>query len=157
MVRTVQNTMTKNLITIQLTATIQEADHLMDSKNIRHLVVMDESGTTPVGIVSKRNFVGTPELLKLPVEAIMRSPVCSVPEDTHLKVAITKMLQEKISSLVVTNEEGAAVGIVTTEDLLKLMVEKIPDEGGKDSIPFLSAYQQYTIGLVANQLMNTGI
>jgi CBS domain-containing protein len=44
-----------------------------------------------------------------------------------LRVVITKMIREKVSAFLVTHD-SAIVGIVTSEDLLKLLYELLGDK-----------------------------
>lgn len=107
----------------------------MRKEGFRHLPVVDDLDNV-IGIISDRDFqramwpINTPDAHGLPdtphfrkdavVSEYMSWPVKTLPENTNLVVAIEMMVQNKISSLVITRDEQMT-GIVTNEDLLRLL------------------------------------
>lgn len=115
----------KNLITISEDNNVQEADHLMKNRQIRHLPVIDRDGFL-VGILSKSDFmalihVGI-DLRTVKVSDLMSSPVKTFSLNAPVKSVAQLFVAQKINSgLVMDNNE--IVGIVTSQDLLRLLAE----------------------------------
>ena len=57
------------------------------------------------------------------VEDIMSWPVKAIPISTTIRSAARLMLQDKLSALVITSAEQHPVGIVTTDDFLRFLVD----------------------------------
>ncbi len=115
------------LICVQVGASMSEAKALMTECRVRHLPVIDISNQV-VGMLSKHDLTDVPKFQELPVELFAQSPVeCVIPETPLSEIAL-KMIQEKISSVLVCDENNMAYGIITTDDLLyefaKLIKEK---------------------------------
>lgn len=116
----------KKLITISDLSSLSDADDMMNNYNIRHLPVIDASDTL-VGILSKSDYLALKyvdsRLNKLIVKNFMSSPVLAVTKTTKIKEVANLFINKKISSVVVV-ENNEAVGIVTSEDLIKILARK---------------------------------
>jgi CBS domain-containing protein len=115
----------RNLITIADTENIFEADQIMTKRNIRHLPVLDKDGYL-VGLLSKSDYMGLlhldVDLKKIKVRDLMSSPVKTFSVRASLRSVAQLFVAQKINcGLVMDNNE--IVGIVTSEDLLRLMAE----------------------------------
>ena len=135
--------MTKNLVTVESSRNLEDAYNLMFSNKIRHLPVVDKEGTI-VGLISDRDIqramhseVGdkygfkTEQIeFKEDVKVIdyMVWPVRSFDVQTDIKMVIRKMLDTKVSSFLI-KENDEVVGIVTTDDFLHLLHELLDEEG----------------------------
>ena len=127
--------MTRNPVTIQDTASIDDGLHLMRERKVRRLPVVDASGKM-IGIVSDKDLLhAAPSpattlsvyelhylLAKLSVKQVMSSPVITVTSDTPLEEAARIMADNKIGGLPVV-DDGALVGIITETDIFKVLVE----------------------------------
>jgi CBS domain-containing protein len=152
-----QNIMTKKLITISVDAKLSEAAAIMRENRIRHLPVTDEKDGI-IGVLSSKDLLNFPEIKDIPLGFFMSSPVRYVNQDLPLKQAIYKMLENKISSLIVSDTEGMAVGIITTDDLLWYLVSKLDKDGDSKAVSLLEGlFSKDTVGKVANQLSTMGI
>lgn len=128
--------MTEKPVSIPFTADLDHAYRLMKCWRIRHLPVVDSRGDT-VGILSERDV----ERAMLPaeaggvtagdshrfdpeqtVEAYMSSPVRAVQEGQPVAEAAEAILSEKLSSLLVVDQNGRPVGILTTDDLIAYLL-----------------------------------
>jgi signal-transduction protein with cAMP-binding, CBS, and nucleotidyltransferase domain len=116
---------------------VAEETHILDALgrmyqgNFRHLLVRGRRGTI-VGIVSMRR------ILKIAVELgqglsetrtvgeIMSGQVLSVDEGRSISES-TKLMMKNNSSAVVVTEEQRPKGIFTERDLLKRVINKVPD------------------------------
>ncbi|MCC2679409.1 MAG: hypothetical protein K0R29_1985 [Pseudobdellovibrio sp.] len=115
----------KNLITISSEDTIHDADHIMKSRQIRHLPVIDRDGFL-VGMLSKSDYMALLhlkiDLYSIKVGELMSSPVKTFSANAPVKAVAQLFVSEKINSgLVMDNNE--IVGIVTSQDLLRLLAE----------------------------------
>jgi CBS domain-containing protein len=115
----------------------------MKREGYRHLPVIDDHGHL-VGIISDRDFQRAilPEAVvdahglstgpnfarDAKVREYMSSPVESLPEETQLLTAVNLIIEKKISAVVITRE-GRITGIVTCEDLMRVLAAllKKPD------------------------------
>lgn len=114
--------MTRGLITAHAGEEVHAAYHRMALHDIRHLVVVDESGAT-VGIVSEtdfrkhrrlENFVGV-----VSVSKAMSQNYLTMPRETSTLEAARAMQQGKFSCVLVS-DDGRPAGIVTERDMVKL-------------------------------------
>lgn len=151
----IKDIMTKTLIAVPMGSSVAAAADIMKEQRIRHLPVVDEMDVI-IGIISKRDFTLLENLEKIPVEQVMTAPVYYIDQDTSLRSAIFKMLEHKISSLLISDENDDAVGIITTDDLLGYLVHLL-DKTTKDKMPFYSHLDTQTLGEVARQLSLAGI
>ncbi len=128
--------MTRNPVTIQETASIDDGLHLMRERKVRRLPVLNTEGRM-VGIVSDKDLLhAAPSpatslsvyelhylLAKLTVKQVMSSPVISVAADTPVEEAARVMADNKIGGLPVVDRSGALAGIITETDVFKILVE----------------------------------
>lgn len=125
--------MTKQLLTIRFDATLSEAHGLMQGKRIRHLPVVDATGTS-IGILSDRDLqramkpsggLGAQAVEFDPafqVKDFMSWPVLTVFEATPVYEVAERMLREKLSAYLVVDANRCALGIVTSDDMIKLLM-----------------------------------
>lgn len=132
----VKDLMSREVVTIEETASCHEAVKRMGQHKIRHLPVIGADGTLR-GIVTDRdlrhqlfapnvfNHIGAIPVERLleavPVERIMSTPAIAVRPDDSLENAARLMLEDKVGSLPVV-ESGRVVGIITETDLLRRIV-----------------------------------
>jgi len=125
--------MSRNVVTVGPSDSCLEAVARMHRARVRHLPVVDAMGDL-IGVVTDRDLrhhlfdprvyqqVGTIAvdiLLKaVPVSDIMSSPVLSVESDDEVVEAARIMLEDKVGSLPVL-ENDRVVGIVTETDVLR--------------------------------------
>jgi CBS domain-containing protein len=124
----VEKIMTKNLITISASEPVRNALRLMEKKKISRLLVRKNKKI--VGIVTERDLarrLGSEKERKLSdahihVSSCYTDKLITVGKDAEIKEVAEKMLENGISSVVVTDGE-AVVGIVTKTDLIKVLKE----------------------------------
>lgn len=156
--QSIKQTMTKKLVTIPWGSTLAEADELMGEKRIRHLPVIDEDGDV-LGILAKKDVSTLISSKSLTVEKVMMAPVEYVDEEVSLRSAILKMLEKKISCLLISNSEGQAVGILTTDDLLWYLAHMLSEDANKENSA-LNVWKDkamQTVGQLADKLATMGI
>ena len=110
-----ENAMTKSILSVRWNLAMKEAWKLMEARGVRHLPVMSEDGQL-IGILSDRDVKRAmdPKSPTFSQECIvgdfMSWPVMTVEADASLLDAVSTMLGQKISSLVVT-KQGMPSGI----------------------------------------------
>ena len=96
MTETLRDFMRKKLITIEESASVQEAANRMKDKNVSSLVVVDEIGR-PLGLITERDLVRkvcTHDVFtsKLINKEIVSSPLISIDSNSSASQAVDMML-----------------------------------------------------------------
>lgn len=105
------------MICIKAGTPMAEARELMDNRRVRHLPVLNEQDEV-IGMLSKHDLTDVPKFQDLPVELFASFPAQYVTLDTPISTVSLRMIEQKISSLVLVDYSGEAVGLITTDDLL---------------------------------------
>lgn len=136
--------MTSSVISISEERDINMAESLMKVNNIRHLPVVNSKDEL-TGIISVRDVVKIKDKYKR-IKSIMTKSVHIVKKSDDIKSAIEIMLKNKICSVLVGQNEEI-VGIVTTDDLLKLLAKIIDSRENSEKL-YLSSLLDSTWGHV---------
>jgi acetoin utilization protein AcuB len=132
--------MTPDIVTVTPETTLPDAHRIMSAKKIRCLLVMRNDQL--VGIVTRRgllradpssmamaaSWVGHYPLSEETVEKIMTTEVITISKDAQLGKAARVMLENKITSLPVVDADRKLVGILTSSDLFRMVVEEMVGE-----------------------------
>ncbi len=135
--KTVGEVMKTELTTLEEDATLLDAALLMRSGGVRHLPVVRDGRA--VGVLSDRDVQRaspsmfsnlTPEEYNrmfetIPVIKVMVRDPLSIPPETSLLAAAQQMFEHKIGSLLVTGPDRRLIGIVTTTDLMRVLVDAL--------------------------------
>jgi CBS domain-containing membrane protein len=127
----VRDLMTKEVRTVGRNDKASDADALMSEARVRHLPVLDDEGQL-AGILSRRDVYRTALqrtfgygekaqdriLGNLVVKELMTNRVETVAPDAPIEEAASRMLEKKISALVVVEGERV-VGILTESDFVR--------------------------------------
>lgn len=113
----VSDLMTTSLMTINASEPLSEAKIDMEVGLVHHLPVVDDRGRL-VGIVSDRDIVRRSD--KKRVADVMSRELVTTRPDSPAHLAASMMLEFRIGSVPVVNEDGALVGVVTITDYLNL-------------------------------------
>ena len=133
----VKDLMTKDVITVPSTISLTEAKRIMDEHHIRRLPVMDKCKL--VGIISGRRLESiTPSkatslsvwelsylLSKTTVKEVMEKKVITVPPDMTIEKAVELGQDKHIGSVVVVDNDGQVVGVLTTNDFFYKIVNPV--------------------------------
>lgn len=139
---TSKDIMTSKVFTIPADSFVIEASRLMKEKNIRHLPVTNQAGNV-VGIISDRDLQRVINVLdQYRVEDLMSWPVYCVSETTPVKRIAEEMISQKVSAFLVEDLNGHLKGIITTDDLLRLLIE----EASVKELLGMKALSQYFTG-----------
>ena len=134
-----RESMSTKLVTVNINENMETAHRRMQKRRLRHLPVSDDSGEI-VGMLSDRDVQRamisevrhegsgpiTSETIAFDPAARVRDymswPVLSVSQNADLRQVAERMLAEKVSAFLVKSGD-TAVGIVTTDDLLKVLID----------------------------------
>jgi acetoin utilization protein AcuB len=105
------------MICIKTGTPMGEARELMENRRVRHLPVLNDHDEV-IGMLSKHDLTDVPKFQDLPVELFASFPAQYVTLDTPISTVSLRMIEARISSLVLVDYSGEAVGIITTDDLL---------------------------------------
>jgi acetoin utilization protein AcuB len=131
---TVGDWMTRNPITIGDDASVVEAIHLLRERNIRRLPVM--KGGKLVGLVTEKMLLGYMPakatsldqwelhylLSRTPVTAAMNPKPHAVKVGTPLSEAAKLLRDRKLNGVIVVDDQGDLVGILTTTNALEALI-----------------------------------
>jgi PAS domain S-box-containing protein len=124
--KSVAEAMTSDVIHALPTTTVLEIAQMMSERNIGSIVIVDDSAQgKPVGIITERDIVQFQafelDLAQLLAQELMSSTLfCLQPTDS-LWAAQQIMQTKNIRRLVITNNRGELVGILTQSNLLQLL------------------------------------
>jgi len=117
----VNHIMSKNMLTVDKSTSLQQAALNMRKSNVGCVIVTEN--TKPTGIVTERDFVtkvaaeGRP--LFTHINEVMSSPLITIsPEETIWKAA--EMMKEKGIHKLVVKKNKKIIGIVTATDIIKI-------------------------------------
>lgn len=134
----VRDRMTTEVITVGLADPIRKAWELVEENQLRRFPVVE--GDKLVGIITDRdirNATASSVVLTekkyhdflldtVKLESVMTPDPATVTPDTPLDEAARMILELKVGGLPVI-EQGKLVGIITETDLIKTLVELLPD------------------------------
>ena len=127
----VRDIMEKNVITIDINETADNAANQMKENDISFLVIIKNG--KPVGVVSERDFVqklciNNQNSSDVKISDIMSYKFRWVNPTTKIEDAIQKMLNNNIRRLLVLDDEKL-VGVITQTDLASYLREKLMIDG----------------------------
>ncbi|MBU2550074.1 MAG: CBS domain-containing protein [Proteobacteria bacterium] len=118
--------MTSKVVTIPVTARLEDARTLMRINDIRHLPVVKNGRL--VGLVTDRDLRGAlfPSMIEdIGMTDLMVANPKAVKPDMSLEEAARVVYKYKIGCLPVVDDESVVVGIVTTSDMLAAFIEVV--------------------------------
>jgi len=117
----VNQVMSKNLLSLDKSTTLQEAAEHMKRLSIGCVIVTENNN--PIGIITERDFVtkiaaeGRP--LFTEIKEVMSSPLITIdPEETIWEAS--ELMKEKLIHKLPVKENDEIVGIITTSDIVKI-------------------------------------
>jgi CBS domain-containing protein len=130
--------MTRDVVVIRPDFPLSYAWELMKNRRVRHLPVALEGEL--VGMLSDRDIRtwsqmrvdGSLAVPAIRVSVAMSRPVLTCGREEDVSHLARKMIERKIDAVAVTNSAGQLLGLVTSTDLLELLLE----HGESNVIPF---------------------
>ncbi len=126
---TIADVMTKSVISVDASMTINEAAKMMEDTKVGAVIVMENN--VPVGIVTDRDFAvkvaAHDYQITLPVKQIMSSPLFSINSDVSVRAAADLMHERGIRKLPVINDENI-VGMITATDIVNLLAVCVEED-----------------------------
>ena len=127
----IRDIMEKNVITIDINETANNAANQMKENDISFLVIIENG--KPVGVVSERDFVqklciNNQNSSDVKISDIMSYKFRWVNPTTKIEDAIQKMLNNNIRRLIILDDEKL-VGVITQTDLASYLREKLMIDG----------------------------
>ena len=130
----VKNWMSKNVITVDINDSMQDAIKRLKENDIKMLPVMKKGKLA--GIITDRDLkrasasdatsLDVHELLfllsKIKIKDIMTKDPIMIPQDFTVEETAEILLKNKISGAPVTDNEGQVVGTITQTDLFKVLI-----------------------------------
>jgi acetoin utilization protein AcuB len=120
----VDKIMSRNVVTIPVSAGLEEAAALMKEFDIRHLPVVNNDRL--IGLITEGDLRGAifPAMLEdLAVEDLMVGKPITVRPETTLEEAARLVYRNKIGCLPVIDGDRRLLGIVTVADMLAALIE----------------------------------
>ena len=122
--------MTKNPVTVKPNSSVQDAAKIMSEKKIGSIIISGNGEFS--GILTERDLVRKvlargkdPKSVK--VNEIMSKPVVRIDEDSDLLDASELMKKKNIRRLVVVDKTKKLVGILSTNDMARVMRRAIEE------------------------------
>ena len=128
--------MTKDVITLKTTDSLETAELLFKKNHIRHIPVV--SGEAIIGMLSytdllrisfadaideHEEYVDTVVYNMFTIEQVMAKNLVSVPSTTTIK-EVAEILSKKEFHAIPVEDNGKLVGIVTTTDLMNFLLKQ---------------------------------
>lgn len=130
--------MTRRVLTVPADLALPDAWRLLHDHHIGQAPVVDARARL-VGLVSRADLLPEPwrplddtaqaalrTLARQPVAAVMHTPVPAAAADTDLRRVASALLDSGLPALVVTDEQGAVIGLVSRSDLLRAIAADPP-------------------------------
>ncbi len=126
---TVADVMTKSVISVDASMTVNGAAKMMEDAKVGAVIVMENN--TPIGIVTDRDFavkiVAHAYHITTPVKQIMSSPLLTINPDESIRTEADLMHDRGIRKLPVMDGENI-VGIITATDIVNLLAVCLEDD-----------------------------
>jgi len=132
----VKDRMTQEVVTITPGMTVPEAHSLMTKRQVRHLPVIENGnlvGIVTLGDIREAEPSDATSLnkwevkyliSKLKVEQIMTRNPITVSKYASIRLAARLLQEKKIGGLPVVDQEGTMAGILTEDDILRMVIEE---------------------------------
>ena len=121
--RLVRDIYHKGVILCRPDTPLQEMVRVMADTEIHAVMVAEDEGEPPVGVVSHTDAIAYygQDLTVIQARDVMTPHVVSISEDATVEEAAKKLLESKIHRLLVVGEDGKPLGILSTTDIIREM------------------------------------
>jgi CBS domain-containing protein len=113
----------KGVIMCKPDTPLQDVVRVMADTEVHAVIVAEREGEPPLGVVSHIDAVANygKDLSAILARDVMTAGVISIPEDATVAEAAKQMLESKIHRLLVIDETGRPLGILSTTDIIREM------------------------------------
>lgn len=126
------DSMTRNVVVVPPELSLHLAWQIMQRRRVRHLPVVQ--GGALIGIISDRDILlrarldeaGRVEVPNDPVALAMNPKVETCTVDVAIGDLAGRMIERKIDAIPVVGKENHLIGLVTSTDLLRLLIRQTP-------------------------------
>jgi CBS domain-containing protein len=124
---TVGDLMTSPVQTLHSEDSLSTAWSLMQRKGFRHIPILSKDGRLH-GLLSDRDLLPrqADSNMELPISSVMTTKVLTCFPESSLRQAASIMLAEEFSSMPVVDRNCMLLGLLTTSDILKALVQDAP-------------------------------
>lgn len=117
----VNQVMSKSVLTLDKSTSLQEAAEHMKKLNVGCVIVTEDDNS--IGIITERDFVTKIAADGLPlfteIKEVMSSPLITIdPEKTIWEAS--ELMKEKLIHKLPVKDDGKIVGIITTSDIVRI-------------------------------------
>lgn len=148
-VMSVGDIMTRDLLTLDQSATLKDAHDLMREKSIRHIPVVDKLTGKLLGVLTQKRMISAimSILSDYGVSALERrerqcrvvemieSDFDSVDEQAPLTQVVAFFLNNKHGCLTIVDEQHCLIGIVTSSDFVRLCGKLLAERRANHATP----------------------
>jgi predicted transcriptional regulator len=119
--RRVRDIYHKGVILCKPDSPLQEVVRVMADTEVHAVMVTEHEGDPPIGVVSHVDVIAHygENLSTIHACDVMTANVISIAEDATLEEAAKKLLESNIHRLLVVNEDGRSLGILSTTDIIR--------------------------------------
>lgn len=113
----------KGVIFCKSSTPLQEVVRVMADTDIHAIIVSESEGTRPLGVVSHFDVIKRygQDLAEITAEQVMTPEVIAIAEGAPVAEAAKKLLESDIRRLLVVDDAGAPLGILSTTDIVRNM------------------------------------
>ncbi|MBT8252322.1 MAG: CBS domain-containing protein [Nitrosopumilus sp.] len=126
---TIKDVMTKSVISVDASMTINETAKMMEDAKVGAVIIMENN--TPIGIVTDRDFAVKVAAhayeISSPIKQIMSSPLLSINSDESVRNAADLMFERGVRKLPVL-EDDKVVGMITATDIVNLLAVSVEED-----------------------------
>jgi CBS domain-containing protein len=109
---------------------------LMAKHRIGSVVVVEDNNNNPIGIITERDIIKKVSAQnkvadQVAVRHIMSSPLIAVRSVDSIDTAAEAMAKNKVKRLVVLEQDGAMIGVLSVSDITKKLAKIMTDDYGR--------------------------
>ena len=124
------------IININDNPSVLDVAKLMAKHRIGSVVVVEDSSNKPIGIITERDIIKKVSAQnkvadQVAVRHIMSSPLIAVKSIDSVDTAAEAMAKNKIKRLVVLEQDGAMVGVLSVSDIAKKLARIMTNDYGR--------------------------
>lgn len=123
---------THELVMVSQDANLEDVANLMREKNVGSVIVVEDKDTNPVptGIITDRDMVTRliakdVNLDEVSVKDVASSPLVVIKDSQGLQQSLEAMENKGVRRAPVVDREGKLVGIISIDDILVGMIDKL--------------------------------